>query len=113
MALDFFNENVDAWGALEWFNRLAKAIREQDVAVCAGDQVAMEICRNVAASSAMCLVRDYEQQVRAALLAQKTEKALDHSDRLCEVCSKNNARKDDWVCAECERKLHTLSADDK
>jgi hypothetical protein len=65
--LNFFSENVDAWGAAEWFNRLATAIRQQDAAVLANDDATMEICRNVAASSAMRLVRDYEQQVRSAL----------------------------------------------
>jgi hypothetical protein len=65
--LNFFSENVDAWGAAEWFNRLATAIRQQDAAVLANDDAVMEICRNVAASSAMRLVRDYEQQVRSAL----------------------------------------------
>jgi hypothetical protein len=65
--LNFFSENVDAWGAAEWFDRLATAIRQQDAAVVANDDAAMEICRNVAASSAMRLVRDFEQQVRSAL----------------------------------------------
>jgi hypothetical protein len=64
---NFFGENVDAWGAAEWFDRLAKAIRQQDAAVVAGDTMTMETCQNVAASSAMRLVRDYEQQVRVAL----------------------------------------------
>lgn len=68
--MDFFSENVDLWGASEWFNRLATAIRQQDAAVRAGDMMKMETCRNVAASSAMRLVRDYEQQVRTALAAQ-------------------------------------------
>jgi hypothetical protein len=67
--MDFFNKNVEAWGAAEWFNRLATAIRQQDAAVLENDNVNMEICRNVAASSAMRLVREYEQQVRAALAA--------------------------------------------
>ncbi|KGT75838.1 hypothetical protein MA20_32130 [Bradyrhizobium japonicum] len=65
--LNFFSENVDAWGAAEWFNRLAIAIRRHDAAVRDNDDAVVEICRNVAASSAMRLVRDYEQQVRAAL----------------------------------------------
>lgn len=65
--LNFFTENIDTWGAAEWFNRLAKAIRQQNAAVLAGDTVALEICRNVAASSAMRLVSDFEQQVRDAL----------------------------------------------
>lgn len=65
--LDFFSQSVDAWGALEWFDRLAKAVREQDKAVVAGDMMTMETCRNVASSSAMRLVRDYEPLVRAAL----------------------------------------------
>lgn len=65
--LSFFTTNVDAWGAAEWFDRLAKAVRAQDAAVVAGDMMAMETYRNIASSSAMTLVRDYEQQVRAAL----------------------------------------------
>jgi hypothetical protein len=67
MSVNFFSENVDKWGASEWFNRLADAIRQQDAAIVAGDKIAFEICRNVAASSAMRLVRDYEHEVRAAL----------------------------------------------
>lgn len=71
--MKFFSQNVDAWGALEWFDRLAKAIRQQDAAVVAGNMLNMETCRNVAASSAMRLVRDYEQQVRVALAISSTE----------------------------------------
>jgi Lar family restriction alleviation protein len=71
--LNFFSQNVDAWGAAEWFDRMAKAIREQDAAVVAGDKMTMEMCQNVAASSAMHLVRDYEQQVRAALSLPRPE----------------------------------------
>lgn len=73
----FFSENVDRWGASEWFDRLASAIREQDKAVMAmhsadGDEkfiheVAFETYRNIAASSAMHLVRDFETEVRRAL----------------------------------------------
>jgi hypothetical protein len=72
--LNFFNEKVDAWGAAEWFDRMAKAIRQQDAAVLAKDDVGMEICQNVAASSAMRLVRDYEKQVRAALSDTSTDR---------------------------------------
>jgi len=79
----FFSENVDRWGASEWFNRLAVAVRDQDKAVLAGDEVAMEICRNVAASSAMRLVRDYEPQVRAALSPPLQAPA--HSDAVREA----------------------------
>lgn len=71
--LDFFSQSVDAWGALEWFDRLAKAVREQDKAVVAGDMMTMETCRNVASSSAMRLVRDYEPLVRAALALTRPE----------------------------------------
>lgn len=67
--ISFFSENVDAWGAAEWFDRLAIAIRQQDEAVVAKNDLLFETCRNVAASSAMRLVRDYERQVRDALAA--------------------------------------------
>lgn len=66
---EFFGENVDRWGALEWFDRMAKAIHGQDAAVLAGDEGRIEICRNVAASSAMRIVREFEKEVRAALTA--------------------------------------------
>lgn len=65
--MEFFSQNVDSWGASEWFDRLAKAIREQDKAVVAGDDISFETFRMIAASSAMALVRDHEQAVRAAL----------------------------------------------
>jgi hypothetical protein len=71
--MEFFSQNVDDWGALEWFDRLAKAVRQQDAAVVAGDMLKMETCRNVAASSAMRLVRDHEQEVRAALSLSRPE----------------------------------------
>lgn len=67
--MSFFSANVDAWGAAEWFDRMAKAIRQQDEAVLAKNDLLFETCRNVAASSAMRLVRDYEKQVRDALAA--------------------------------------------
>jgi len=67
----FFSESVDKWGASEWFDRLAKAIRAQDKAVLAKDEIRLETCRMIAASSAMRLVRDHEQTVRAALAAQE------------------------------------------
>src|SRR5687768_12721592 len=65
--MEFFSSNVDRWGAAEWFNRLANAIREQDKAVVAGNDMSAQTYRNIAASSARRLVRDYEPQVRAAL----------------------------------------------
>ena len=81
--MQFFSENVDRWGAAEWFDRLAKAIRAQDEACGLMHRAAkedkwayeasLETYRNIAASSAMRLVRDYEQQVRAALLAALSE----------------------------------------
>ena len=66
-AMRFFSDNVDKWGALEWFDRLAKAIREQDKAVLAKDETGFDIYRMIAASSAMTLVREHEATVRAAL----------------------------------------------
>jgi hypothetical protein len=67
--------NVDDWGAAEWFDRLARAIRAQDRAVVAGDMAEFEIYRSIAASSAMRFVRDYEAEVRAAL-----DSPPDHSE---------------------------------
>lgn len=66
----FFSENVDKWGAAEWFNRLANAIREQDRAVIAKDEISIETYRMIAASSAMTLVRDHEATVRTALATE-------------------------------------------
>jgi len=76
--MSFFSENVDRWGAAEWFDRLAKAIRAQDEAVLAMHRASdddecihearFETFKSIAASSAMTLVRDFEADVRAALL---------------------------------------------
>ncbi|MBD9540151.1 zinc ribbon domain-containing protein [Ensifer sp. ENS04] len=68
--MQFFSENVDRWGAAEWFDRLAMAIREQDKACIAKDDIGFETYRMIAASSAMTLVRDHEATVRASLAAQ-------------------------------------------
>ena len=85
----FFGETVDRWGAAKWFDRLAKAVREQDKAVIAKDDVGLEICQNVVASSAMRLVRDYEQQVRTALdppssAGERMREALEGAIRLAQ-----------------------------
>ncbi|GLQ09274.1 hypothetical protein GCM10007913_12060 [Devosia yakushimensis] len=63
----FFSGTVDNWSAAEWFGRLAGAVRAQDAAVVSGDDGSFETYRMIAASSAMRLVRDFEQQVRLAL----------------------------------------------
>lgn len=65
--MSFFSENVDGWGAAEWFDRAAKAIRSQDKANVKGDDIAFETYRMIAASSLARLVRDHEDTVRAAL----------------------------------------------
>jgi len=80
--MSFFSGNVDSWGAAEWFDRLAKAIREQDKAAVAmhrasGDdkddhEIRFETYRNIASSSAMRLVREFEFDVRAALAPSMT-----------------------------------------
>lgn len=66
-AMSFFSTNVDSWGAAEWFDRLAKAVRSQDKAVVSGDELGFQTYRMIASSSAMRLVRDYEAEVRKAL----------------------------------------------
>jgi hypothetical protein len=68
-AMRFFSEKADQWGALEWFDRLAKAIREQDKALLAKDEISFDTYRMIAASSALALVREHEATVRAALAA--------------------------------------------
>ncbi|NLS02287.1 hypothetical protein HGP14_02745 [Rhizobium sp. P32RR-XVIII] len=65
--MSFFSQSVDNWGAAEWFDRLAKAIREQDKAVGDDDFIRVETFKMIAASSAMALVRNHEATVRAAL----------------------------------------------
>ncbi|MBB3411273.1 hypothetical protein FHT87_005226 [Rhizobium sp. BK316] len=67
-----FVDNVDRWGAFEWFNRMAWAIRAQDKAVieayrAKGDMPILDTFKNIALSSAMRLVRDYEDEVRLSL----------------------------------------------
>lgn len=65
--MSFFSENVDRWGAAEWFDRLAKAIRAQDNAAQNKDEIGFSTYKMIAASSAMRLVREHEATVRAAL----------------------------------------------
>ena len=65
--MSFFSNNVDCWGAAEWFDRLANAIREQDKAVLVKDDINFDTYKMIAASSAMRLVRDYEDVVCQAL----------------------------------------------
>lgn len=65
--MSFFSENVDRWGALEWWSRLADAVLEQDKAAVAGNELGFETYKRIAASSAMRLVRDYRHEVDAAL----------------------------------------------
>ncbi|UQS95142.1 hypothetical protein Pam3_71 [Pseudanabaena phage Pam3] len=61
--------NCDEWGAAEWFERLANAVMEQDKAVVAGNEMQAQTYRNIAASSAMNLVRGYRTEIRKALEA--------------------------------------------
>ncbi len=75
----FFAENVDKWGALEWFNRMVAALQESDKAVGeywllkqAGEdttfaEIGMEFSKNIITSSAYRLARDFKDQVRTAL----------------------------------------------
>lgn len=63
----FFSENVDSWGPLEWFDRLAKAVHARSQAVRDKDDIAFETYKNIASSSASRLVSDFEDKVRMAL----------------------------------------------
>lgn len=86
----FFSENVDNWGAVEWFDRAAKAIRSQDKAVIEGGEISVETYRMIAASSLMTLVRDHESTVRAALeaaLSAAEPSAQDRERVLAQVAS--------------------------
>jgi hypothetical protein len=71
MTLKFFEENVDNWGALEWFNRMARAVREADKAILEGRFLEAETARMVASSSATHLVREFEHEIREALTNEK------------------------------------------
>ncbi len=69
-----FMQSVDGWGALEWFDRLANAIENQDRCVVEGRDGEVEMWRNVAASSAMNLIRSHGQEVRAAIVQHAATK---------------------------------------
>lgn len=72
----FFSENVDSWGPLEWFDRLAKAVHARSQAVRDKDDIAFETYKNIASSSASRLVSDFEDKVRMALTTlRELEKA--------------------------------------
>jgi hypothetical protein len=74
--MSFFSDNVDAWGPLEWFDRLAKAVRARNRAVSEKDDLSFELYQNIASSSATRLVSDFEDKVRMALTTlRELEKA--------------------------------------
>ncbi len=74
--MSFYRENVDAWGPLEWFDRLAKAVHARSQAVRDKDDIAFETYKNIASSSATRLVSDFEDKVRMALTTlRELEKA--------------------------------------
>ncbi len=68
--------NCDAWGAAQWFERLANAVMEHDKAIVAGNELSAATYRNIAASSATELVRGYRTQIRNALAAEATVATL-------------------------------------
>lgn len=80
--LDYFTGSVDAWGAAQWFERLEKAVNDQDQAVVQGDEISAETFRMIAASSAMRLVRDFAPVVRAALSAAPQPQSAGVTDEL-------------------------------
>lgn len=72
----FFSDNVDAWGPLEWFDRLAKAVHARSRSVSEKDDLSFELYQNIASSSATRLVSDFEDKVRMALTTlRELEKA--------------------------------------
>ncbi len=74
--MSFYSENVDAWGPLEWFDRLAKAVHARSRVVRDKDDIAFETYKNIASSSATRLVSDFEDKVRMALTTlRELEKA--------------------------------------
>ncbi len=108
--MSFFSENVDAWGAAEWFDRLAKAVRGRNAAVLAKDDMAFETCNNVASSSASRLVSDFEEQVRAALAAQPAAPVGESLDRYVPDIVKN-AMLTMWNYICDDTKSHPLDID--
>jgi hypothetical protein len=74
--MSFFSDNVDAWGPLEWFNRLAKAVHARSRSVLEKDDLSFELYQNIASSSSTVLVSDFEDKVRMALTTlRELEKA--------------------------------------
>ena len=74
--MSFFSDNVDAWGPIEWFDRLAKAVHARSRAVSEKDDLSFELYQNIASSSATRLVSDFEDKVRMALTTlRELEKA--------------------------------------
>lgn len=67
ISIDQMFQNVDHWGALEWFERLVDAIKNQDRCVVAGDDLNSQTYRYIVASSAMVLAREHAAEIRAAL----------------------------------------------
>lgn len=87
--------NCDNWGAKEWFERLVDAIKRQDECVLAKDELGFETYKHLAASSAMCLVREHAGEVLSALTASASEPSEPEMWQWREVRS-NRHSPDDW-----------------
>lgn len=93
----FFSDNVDAWGPLEWFDRLAKAVHARSRSVSEKDDLSFELYQNIASSSATRLVTDFEGKVRMALATlRELEKAnVAYVDANTALIRENEALKKD------------------
>ncbi|MCP2134542.1 hypothetical protein J2S28_001594 [Rhizobium sp. SLBN-94] len=115
--MSFFSENVDAWGPLEWFDRLAKAVHARGRAVSEKDDLSFELYQNIASSSATRLVSDFEDKVRMALTTMlELEKAnvayVDANTELLSTLESLQAKNEGLLkrAATAEKKLRGANA---
>lgn len=74
--LVFFSQNVDSFEALDWFERMALAVRKYDELISkeektTADELDIQTCLMVINSSAFRLVRDYSEQIQKSLMEHK------------------------------------------
>lgn len=102
----FFADNVDKWGALEWFNRMVDACEDHDrkrtqAFRCADadekDMLSLsaDTSKMIMSSSAFRLAREHADDIRSALSAQVQDVAVERTE-ICDRCQGNGEIVTDW-----------------
>ncbi|NTD84257.1 hypothetical protein [Agrobacterium tumefaciens] len=104
----FFADNVDNWGALEWFNRLTDACEDHDrkrtqAFRCTDPDekdmlsLSADTSKMIMSSSALHLAREHKDEIRSALSAQAQAQ-----DVACQTCNGTGKEARHQICRDCD-----------